>query len=375
MATQSGRVGILIVVGALTAGFAVDSTEATAAADPALEAQLVVYEINRARRSPAQFAAAAGLELPADLLPRPAVALNESLRASARFKANEMAEFDYFAHQSQATGKWPNQLARDAGYPLPAWWSSDANFIESLNSGTADPSLVVSSFAGSPSHRRHIFGEGTFALYGEVGVGRSDSSNYWAVHTAMRGAPLLFVTGVVFSDDDGDGRLDLGEGLAGITIDVDGQTVETNAGGGYAMAVTDGFHTISATGPGLEGAPSAGFTVSGFNVGADFVSGSAPIVLPYALCAGLEPTILGTDGPDVLVGTDGPDVIHGFGGDDVISGLGGDDVICGDRGRNTIDGGPGRDRLFGDHQGHGIIEDGLGSDRCGTALRRSSCAI
>jgi hypothetical protein len=364
MATQSGRITILIAAIGLIAAVTVrDTRDAEAAVDPAIEAQLVVYEINLARRSPAAFAAEAHIALPAEVLPRPPVALNESLVTSADFKANEMAAFGYFAHQSQATGKWPNQLARESGYPLPSWWESDANYIESLNSGSTVPFLVVQSFAGSPSHRRHIFGEGTFASYGEIGVGRSGTSNYWAVHTAMRDTPRLFVTGVVFVDDDGDGRLDPGEGLAGITVEVDGQRgVETNSGGGYSLLVGNGAHTITAQGPGLDGAPLATFEVSGYNVGVDFVSGSAPTVLPYGLCNGLEPTILGTDGPDELFGTDGPDVIHGFGGDDVIHGLAGDDVICGGDGADTIDAGPGRDRVFGE-RGFDTIDGGPQRDR------------
>jgi len=364
MATYSGRITILIATVGLIAAVTVrDSPDAEAAADPAIEAQLVVYEINLARRSPAAFGAAAHVAIPGDVLPRPPVALNESLVRSADFKANELAEFGYFAHQSQVTGKWPNQLARETGYPLPSWWESDANYIESLNSGSTVPFLVVQSFAGSPSHRRHIFGEGTFASYGEIGVGRSDTSNYWAVHTAMRDTPRLFVTGVVFVDDDGDGRLDPGEGLAAITVEVDGQpAVETNSGGGYSLVVGNGAHTITARGPGLEGAPWAAFEVSGYNVGIDFVSGLAPTVLPYALCNGLEPTILGTDGPDELTGTDGPDVIHGFGGDDVIHGLAGDDVVCGGDGDDVIDAGPGRDRVFGEGQ-HDTIDGGPQSDR------------
>lgn len=49
-------------------------------------------------------------------------------------------------------------------------------------------------------------------------------------------------------------------------------------------------------------------------------------------CAGLTPTILGTEGADQLVGTAGNDVIFARGGDDTILGGDGDDVICGGTG-------------------------------------------
>ena len=55
------------------------------------------------------------------LPPRPPLAANDQLFDSAGFHAEEMATYDYFGHQSEVTGDWPNQMARDAGYPLPDW--------------------------------------------------------------------------------------------------------------------------------------------------------------------------------------------------------------------------------------------------------------
>lgn len=360
MTTFRGSLLILVTALALIAAAAFRTPEADAAIDPVVEAQLVVYEINRARWGPAAFAAETNSSVPSDVLPRPPVALNQALAESATFKANEMARFGYFAHQSAATGKWPNQLARDAGYPLPSWWSDDANYIESLNSGSSVPIRVVGSFANSPSHRRHIFGEGTFADYVEIGVGRSDSSNYWAVHTGMRDNPLLFVTGVVYSDDNRNGRMDLGEGLPGVTVTAGSRQAKTNAGGGYSIEVADGKRVISASGGSLGGSRNEALVrVNGFNVGVDFVSDARPLVRTYQLCKGLEPTILGTSGPDVLRGTNGRDVIVGLGGADTIYGLGGNDVICGGGGNDTIYGDAGDDRIFGG-SGKDVIEGGAG---------------
>lgn len=75
------------------------------------------------------------------------------------------------------------------------------------------------------------------------------------------------------------------------------------------------------------------------------------------LCSGLQPTITGTPGDDVLVGTAGADIIFGLGGDDRIDGGGGNDILCGgpgddvisgNDGNDTIVGGAGDDRLSGD---------------------------
>jgi glucose/arabinose dehydrogenase len=65
-------------------------------------------------------------------------------------------------------------------------------------------------------------------------------------------------------------------------------------------------------------------------------------------CAGLAPTITGTQGRDRLTGTAAPDIIVGWGGADDIRGASGDDVICGGAGNDTLRGDAGRDRLFGE---------------------------
>ncbi len=73
------------------------------------------------------------------------------------------------------------------------------------------------------------------------------------------------------------------------------------------------------------------------------------------------PTIVGTDGRDVLVGTLGDDIIDGRGGDDSIFGLDGDDLICGGGGSDTIRGGRGHDTVFAE-EGNDLILGQDGSD-------------
>jgi Ca2+-binding RTX toxin-like protein len=79
-------------------------------------------------------------------------------------------------------------------------------------------------------------------------------------------------------------------------------------------------------------------------------------------CAGLTPTIIGTENADVLTGTAGVDIIAGWGGDDVIKGLDGNDVICGGGGNDTIYGGDGNDELYGG-DGNDIIYGTAGDDK------------
>ncbi len=94
------------------------------------------------------------------------------------------------------------------------------------------------------------------------------------------------------------------------------------------------------------------------------------IVPTSSLCFGLNPTISGTEGDDILEGTDGVDVIAGLGGNDVITGRGAGDVICGGDGRDLIrggggpdqiDGGDDKDRIWGE-RGADLIFGGSGAD-------------
>ncbi len=90
-------------------------------------------------------------------------------------------------------------------------------------------------------------------------------------------------------------------------------------------------------------------------------------------CFGELPTIMGTEGDDVIVGTSGPDVIMALGGDDVILGLEGDDLICAGDGNDgviagdgddLVDAGTGDDAVVG-RTGNDSIRGSSGDDRIG----------
>ncbi len=90
------------------------------------------------------------------------------------------------------------------------------------------------------------------------------------------------------------------------------------------------------------------------------------------LCFGKVPTLVGTEGDDLLVGTDGDDVIMGLGGNDIILGQDGLDTICGGDGNDKILAGDGMDWLFGGRgkdlaQGEDqsdVLNGGSGPDVC-----------
>jgi len=79
------------------------------------------------------------------------------------------------------------------------------------------------------------------------------------------------------------------------------------------------------------------------------------------MCNGLQVTIFGTDGDDVIDGTPRDDVILAGAGNDTVNGLGGADTICGEGGNDTLKGGPGNDVLIGG-AGRDTLIGGAGDD-------------
>lgn len=284
-----------------------------------------LYEVNRARHDPPGWAAEYGLGSrtggdgqPATLLgvaPRPPLAMNETLVDSSGFKAEEMAEFNYFLHQSQVgapNGLWPNELVRNQFlYPLPMLvpdpdnpglsysFPDDFNSLESIACGSGPGNqnltqainaltlLIVD--AGDPGlgHRVHLLAMNEFnTLFTESGAGygasaSADCRNYWAFHTGVTDPAGQFLTGVVFGDGDGDDLYDPGEGLAGVTVNVGAEQTTTNDAGGWSLSIADGTHAVSCQGGGFAGTAQALVAVAGANREVDCVSGFDGLVVDF----------------------------------------------------------------------------------------------
>ena len=131
----------------------------------------------------------------------------------------------------------------------------------------------------------------------------------------------------------------------------------------------DGGIYFSTVVPAAEEDGNFSITAVGLTTG-QVESANAGAVVTTGLCAGLVPTIVGTDGPDRLVGTNKADVILAGAGNDVIIGKNGKDIICAGTGDDTVHGGngidlirggPGNDTLNGDNGDDEILGD-TGSD-------------
>ncbi|MGI9432528.1 MAG: PKD domain-containing protein [Myxococcota bacterium] len=274
--------------------------------EPSAHEQEGLWALNRARQDPAAYGDEIDLDL-TGVLPRQPLALNINLTGSARFHAEEMLGHDYFAHTSEVTGIGPNQMAVDHGYDvfgsgLGMPWGTTNN-IESIAFGqnliadypAALELLIIDDGVPGVGHRMHLLAIAAgWQDHSEVGFGRAatGSTRYYAIHTGYRSVADRFVTGVVYDDLDGNGRYDRGEGLPGVTVDVDGVTAVTYTEGGYSIPVDPGSYMVTCSGGAFVGEVIGLIDVSTQNVEADCIQG-----LPIAE---IDFAFQGSGGPDVL---------------------------------------------------------------------------
>jgi hypothetical protein len=95
---------------------------------------------------------------------------DDRLMAVAQYRADDMALNDYISHKDQ-DGVWPNQHVRDAGYRLPDWYESGANFVESVAYGFGSAVNALDALAASPDHKAHATGAGFWEDHLRYGVG------------------------------------------------------------------------------------------------------------------------------------------------------------------------------------------------------------
>jgi Ca2+-binding RTX toxin-like protein len=211
-------------------------------------------------------------------------------------------------------------------------------------------------------------GQGWFGTHEEIGVGAHLGDRIWTILTGTQGTDTLFLTGVAYSDRNGNQRMDLGEGLPGVTITAAGQSTLTNAGGGWSLPATSpGRYEVSAAGGSFLGQSTVAVWVTEFNVEVDFISTAARAVSPRTQVRLRRATPRPRSWHrlrGVIYGTPGDDVIIGGAGNDSIDGGAGNDTICGGRGEDVLIGGAGQDVLIG---GPG------NSDRCSEGERTLSC--
>jgi Ca2+-binding RTX toxin-like protein len=201
------------------------------------------------------------------------------------------------------------------------------------------------------------------AAYQEAGIGQQagnftdDGDTYitsMVTQDFIRSGAKVFVTGVIYSDTNGNDFYDVGEGTAGRKVKADGAASDrAGAGGGYELQFgATGIKTVTfdLAGGDLRLDVALGTT----NVKVDAVNGreiwtngsvqsqSAAIKELHAL--GVSPLVLiGSGAAETIVGNRSMNQLFGLGGRDAIAGGGGADMIVGGRGSDTLAGGMGAD--------------------------------
>ncbi len=123
---------------------------------------------------------------------KPALALDSQLTKAAQAKAEDMANKDYWSHDSPE-GKTPWSFIAASGYPYKTAG-------ENLAYGFKDASGVVSGWMNSPQHRDNILN----AEYTDVGFGIAESPNYQGkgpqtIVVAEYGAPVDAAANITFN--------------------------------------------------------------------------------------------------------------------------------------------------------------------------------
>ncbi len=275
------------------------------AGDPSAAEQYFLELVNRARLNPSAEAVRRGMDLNQNLAAntittsaKQPLAFHYALLSAARAHSQWMIDTDIFSHTGNG-GSTIAQRASAAGYPTTgAYIAENIGASTFLSSMQATVDYIHEGLYESASHRVNIFRESV----NETGIGlASGDFNFGSsVHNALMatqdfanspGTPGPLLTGVVYGDLDGDNFYDIGEGINGAKIVVEGAayTATTNAAGHWTIPVPgNGYYTVTATLPGYS-PKSTGVNISGgLNAKVDFyVSGSTVVAASSAYGFGL----------------------------------------------------------------------------------------
>jgi uncharacterized protein YkwD len=277
--------------------------------DPTAAEQQVLEFINRARANPTAEGQRLGININEGLdagltaVARPPLAMNKILLGTSRAHSQDMWTRKFFAHVNP-DGLDPFQRMHAAGYDGNPAGENIATGSSDVNGSAValEDILMVDKNYPHRAHRVNLLDIGSGAVYREIGVG------YFAGPSPIAGAsdPNLnglknfitqdfgttaagpFVLGVVFSDKNGNGIYDPGEGLAGVTIAPDSGSffAVTGTAGGYAFpAGTSGTITLTASGGSLSAPIVKMASLSGVNTKVDFIPGGVSLAAPVITSA------------------------------------------------------------------------------------------
>jgi hypothetical protein len=269
------------------------STDSTGSVSATVLEQLSLERINRARLRPNREAQSYGIALdegvPGEIsgASKQALALNQSLIASAHNHSEDMIARDYFAHNTPE-GVSPYTRMNDAGYIFIgagenlAWRGNTGGIDEVQTVEQEHVDLFVDSSIPDRGHRLTML-EPSFR---EVGIGivrgafTKDGVDYDSLmqtqdYGTAPNSPTM-VLGVIYNDANSNDLYDAGEGVGNAPVTLGEVSRTTNAAGGYSFAVTEpGTYTLRFT---ANKSQSVTIDIGTPNIKVDFVSGSKIVV-------------------------------------------------------------------------------------------------
>ncbi len=249
---------------------------------PSDVAQLALEELNNIRADPAAYASAINLPAIAGDPPVQPLAFNTDLVQASVGHSNDMNTNQFFSHTGSDRTS-PGQRATNAGFD----WTA---LSESIAGGSADPdpasaleSLIIDSGVPDLGHRDQLLGLDALDLSeGQIGIGIVQNGtgplvNYYTIDMGETANTNPFICGVVFNDANANGQYDIGEGVGGVTITVQGQGATTSFdSGGYSIQVAPGTYTVTASGGPLLQPISQTVTVGTQNLRLNFNPAAPP---------------------------------------------------------------------------------------------------
>ncbi|WP_353572474.1 CAP domain-containing protein [Candidatus Albibeggiatoa sp. nov. BB20] len=271
--------------------------------NPSAEEQMHLELINRARANPKAEAKIYGLSsvtegIDSDDLSKISTSamqpltFNVKLYKAAIAHSKDMADNEYFAHNSQGTNKTPFvRIEEDQGYNYLragenlAYTATTASIDKGESSIKLHGDLFIDDGYPGRGHRVNILSP----KFKEIGVGlafgirKSRFNTYYVTddYAAHFDSRCHFITGAVYDDNDNDNFYTIGEGVKGVEIALENtsSTGKTANAGGYGIPAEDGIYKVTFTHSTL-GSYSETITVSGQNIKLDvlaskFASGNA----------------------------------------------------------------------------------------------------
>ncbi|MCC7427594.1 MAG: hypothetical protein IT557_11860, partial [Alphaproteobacteria bacterium] len=339
--------------------------------------QYMLELINRARLDPAAEAARYGIDLNAGLAPgtistsaKQVLAGNDLLHNAAALHSTWMLDTDIFSHTGNG-GSSAKQRMEAAGYAFTGSWAAGENISWRGVSGTINLDTSI-----APQHRNLFLSAGHRAnmlstSYREIGIGQeqgffthSDGNTYSSsmiTQNFARSGTSLFLTGVAYTDSNGDKFYSIGEGVAGIGFAIGASAVASESAGGYNLGTTaTGLTSVVITDGAASSTVQVDFSIGNVKldlVGGSTVASSSNLVLVSGAAVNgrllgiADRSLTGNGAANVLEGNRGGNLIEGSDGNDTLRGMDGNDTLDGQSGSDTLEGGAGDDTY--------IIADGI----------------